>query len=86
MPMQCWAQLYMALILIDESGKCFCNCADKCVVGQKSGMMDRCTKDEIKNSGHRPIEVFDKESDNAIMDFYCIDGSYKKIKVELKRI
>ncbi len=75
----------MALILIDKNGFCFCNCADKCVVEHKSGMSARCTKDQIENSGHRPIEVVDEKSDKAIQDFMCCDGDEKKIKIKLVR-
>lgn len=76
----------MAHILLDKTGRCFCNCADKCVVEHKSGMSARCTKEEIEASGHRVVQVYNDKSDKAIMDFNCIDGDEKKIKVELVRL
>ena len=75
----------MALILIGMDGMCFCSCADKCVVEHKSGMSARCTKYQIDDAGHRPIEVVDKNSDIAIRDFMCIDGDKKNIKIKLVR-
>jgi hypothetical protein len=76
----------MAHILVGTDGRCFCNCADKCVVEHKSGMQARCTKEQIEFARHRPVQVFDKKSDKAIQDFTCIDGDEKKIRVKLKRL
>ena len=76
----------MAHILIDKYDRCFCNCADKCIVEHKSGMQGRCTKEQIETSGHRPVQVYDDKSHKAIMDFTCIDGDEKKIQIKLKRL
>lgn len=76
----------MAHILIDKHNRCFCNCADKCIIKHKSGMQARCTKEEIEAYGHRPVEVYDDKSHKAIIDLTCNDGSNKKIQIRLKRI
>ena len=49
-------------------------------------MQGRCTKEQIKASGHRPVQVYDDKSHKAIMDFTCIDGDEKKIQIKLKRL
>jgi len=46
----------MAHILIDKENRCTCNCATKCIVG-KTGMAQRCTKEQIENEGHYTVLV-----------------------------
>ena len=75
----------MALIIIGTDKMCTCNCAMKCITQHKSGMMPRCTKDEIENAGHKTIEVNSAKDDKIIRDILCIDGDEKKIRLDLVR-
>lgn len=76
----------MSLILIDNTGKCFCNCAMTCVVQHKSGMQPRCTKEEIENAGFKTAQVYGPDSERAVRDFICIDGYEKKLQIRSKRV
>ena len=75
----------MALIIIGTDKRCTCNCAMKCVVQHKSGMMPRCTKEEIEDAGHHTLELHGKKDDDIIRDFLCIDGDDKKIRLDIVR-
>jgi hypothetical protein len=72
----------MSYILIDKENYCFCNCAMTCVCMHKSGMMKRCTKQEIESKGFKTIQVHDKESERQVLDSICIDGYEHTLKIK----
>lgn len=71
----------MSYILIGTDGKCFCNCAMKCIKG-KTGMQYRCTKEDIEEEGFKTIQVSDKKSNAAVMDSLVCDGRDHTLKIK----
>ena len=42
----------MGVVIIDKVNKCLCDCGTKCIQG-RSGMAERCTKEEIEGLGYK---------------------------------
>jgi hypothetical protein len=65
------------LVLVDNEGFCFCNCADVCCLGH-IGSTKRCTQEELRKQGHKVISL-DKKGSKAIHQYYI--GKKSKIKI-----
>lgn len=47
----------MTHIAITNTNQCSCDCADKCMIDDRTGSSTRCTKQEIETKGFKTVKV-----------------------------
>lgn len=70
----------MSIILIGVDGKCFCDCAMKCVKG-RGGSQCRCSKEEIEEMGYKTLQVASATSNSHVRKALSNKG---KLKIRAK--